>query len=354
MLDYDDILQELIPLTKVEQAFYYIYENNLPYEHADELDEVKAILSGDLNAQKVVSNILNRLSSTNYLTEDIMFPADTDVLVNCHPRYCPAIPHSHDFFEIQYVLVGEFRQVIDGKEFSMQAGDFCFIAPNISHNPYVFTSDCIFVNLLIRREIFPNAFMNLLASSDLISGFFMRALYSDKVNPFLINHTGDDENIRIQILRLIETQNSPNQYSSHLIRTQFEELFLYILKDHSKDFYSLAPQSKSQEKVLDILSYIQNNYATVTLSELSEKFNYNKSYLSRILKEYTGKSFSEMITDLRFEHATQLLFTTDKNVEEIILSVGYTDRTWFYREFKNRYGITPAEYRSQNSNVFPV
>ncbi|MCD7884538.1 MAG: AraC family transcriptional regulator [Lachnospiraceae bacterium] len=352
MIVFEDAVKEMLPLTVLERAFQYVYENRLPYEHADEIPEVKAILSADSNAERIASSIFNRLPSTQQLTEATMFRPDTDVLVSCHIRYHPAIEHCHDFFEIQYVLTGSFRQDIAGQEIQMNAGDFCFIAPNVPHNPYVFSNDCLFVNLLIRKGIFPHAFLNILSSSDLISNFFMRALYSEKSNPFLVNHTGGDENIRLLILRLIETQKSLSSYVPYLIRAQFEELFLYILKDHSRDFYSMTSSSRSQQKILDILSYIEANYNTVSLSVLSEKFNYNKSYLSRILQSYTGKSFSDIISDLRFEHARNLLLTTDQNIEDIILNIGYTDRTWFYREFKRRYGTTPAKYRRQNTSVW--
>lgn len=345
MVSYEKTTAELMPMSPAEEALRYIYEHQLPCANGEKYPAVRSILSRDANAQRIVTNILNNLAGNGVLSEKIMFEADVDIRLSLHMRYHPLISHSHDFFEIQYALKGGFQQTIEGQDASLREGDFCFIAPHVRHNIHIFDPDTLMVNLLMRRQIFPDAFMDILSSSDLIAGFFMRALYESHTYPFLINHTGSDENIRFLMARLLETQKNHGRYTGNLLRTQVEELLLYILKDHGNDFSSKVINRKSSRNLLTILTFIQENYASVSLPMLAEQFGYNKSYLSRMLQEQTGKSFSQIVKELRFEHALQLLTTTNQSIEEIIYYTGYTDRTYFYREFKKIYHTSPAEYR---------
>ena len=50
----------------------------------------------------------------------------------------------------------------------------------------------------------------------------------------------------------------------------------------------------------------------------------------------------------RFQKAVVLLMETDLPVEEIAANVGYENMSYFYRQFKARYGMTPRQYRLQH------
>ena len=347
MNSYEQILVDLVPFTPVEQAYKYIYEHQLSLETAFFHPVVQSIIKVDALSEKIVRGTLNNLTHDPNLRESVMFTPDVDVRINLHPRYHPAINHSHDFFEIQYVLSGELNQTIAGHDMKLHPGDFCFIAPNVPHMLLAFTPNIYVLNLLIKRKVFTYAFSTLLSSEDLISNFFIRAIYSRNFYPYLINQTGSDSTIQDLIARLIDTAKINSTYTPRLLRTQFESLFLFLLRDHSKDFVSPSTNKKSQQKIIAMLSYLQENYTTTSLSDLAARFGYNSSYLSRALRDYTGKSFSQLLQDIRFEQAVLLLGTTDNNIESVIEDIGYADRSFFYREFKKRYGLSPAEYRKR-------
>ena len=81
------------------------------------------------------------------------------------------------------------------------------------------------------------------------------------------------------------------------------------------------------ERLVEILNYIQTNYLDVTLEDLSEKFYLSKPYLSKYIKEKSGVTFGE-------------------TVENIALSVGYQNVEHFNRLFKKAYKMTPVQYRN--------
>lgn len=58
------------------------------------------------------------------------------------------------------------------------------------------------------------------------------------------------------------------------------------------------------------MSYILNNYQTVTLDELSKKFFYSVPYCSKVIKEFSGSTFSELLTSVRLRQGENFLLLT--------------------------------------------
>lgn len=92
--------------------------------------------------------------------------------------------------------------------------------------------------------------------------------------------------------------------------------------------------------------YICENFdRDLSLDLLAEVVHLNPSYLSRLFKEITGQNLSAYITDVRMEKAAQLLDQTDLRVHEVMEAVGYQKSQHFARLFREKYGVTPKEYR---------
>ena len=98
------------------------------------------------------------------------------------------------------------------------------------------------------------------------------------------------------------------------------------------------------------ISYIStqvgsNPAAKYTTEDLAEMVNLSESYLHKLFKSETGRTPTEFIRDIRLEKASDLLLNTFMPLGEIGLAVGISDRAVFTRAFKNRYGMTPREFR---------
>ena len=105
------------------------------------------------------------------------------------------------------------------------------------------------------------------------------------------------------------------------------------------------------ERLNEIMNYIQENYLTVTLEELTEQMHLSKPYLSKYIKEKSGKTFGEIVKSVRMKKARTLLKNTSMTVENIADSVGYQNVEHFNRLFKKKYGMTPVQYRNSKQDV---
>ncbi len=101
------------------------------------------------------------------------------------------------------------------------------------------------------------------------------------------------------------------------------------------------------ERINEIINYIQTNYLTVTLEKLSEQMHLSVPYLSKYIKEKSGGTFGEILRNVRMKKACTLLRSGSMTVEKIADSVGYQNVEHFNRLFKKKYGTTPVQFRNK-------
>ncbi len=75
--------------------------------------------------------------------------------------------------------------------------------------------------------------------------------------------------------------------------------------------------------------------------------NQSESALSRQIKRITGKTFKELLQLRRFEQAEYLLRSTALPASDIAMAVGYENTSYFYRRFRELYGMSPKEFRQE-------
>ncbi len=102
-----------------------------------------------------------------------------------------------------------------------------------------------------------------------------------------------------------------------------------------------------EERIVDIMNYIQNHYQNVTLDVLVDQFHLTKPYLSKYIKMKSGMTFQEAVKAARMKKARIMLKETSQTVESIAASVGYENVEHFNRLFKKLYNMTPSQYQRE-------
>lgn len=115
---------------------------------------------------------------------------------------------------------------------------------------------------------------------------------------------------------------------------------MYFVKYHKK--------SENKKTIEEIVAYIDKNYfKKISLTSVAEKFYINPTYLSRIFKVETGFNFSDYINKKRMNVSASLIKDNTLKLKDISEMVGYDNINYFFRKFKNHFGCTPSEYKSQ-------
>ncbi|WP_029067072.1 2-isopropylmalate synthase [Lachnobacterium bovis] len=106
--------------------------------------------------------------------------------------------------------------------------------------------------------------------------------------------------------------------------------------------------NEKDERLLDILNYMQSNYKTVTLETLAEQFHLSEPYISKYIKDKSRKNFGEHLASIRMKKAKTLLKNGNMNIENIADTVGYPNVEHFNRLFKKMFNMTPMQYRKES------
>ena len=109
---------------------------------------------------------------------------------------------------------------------------------------------------------------------------------------------------------------------------------------------SCVPATPMDESgaVLDYRT-IDSFYDHPRVQGLAEMMNYDVYWLSREIRKRTGKTYKELLQAKRMNQAVYLLTSSRLSIADIIGSVGYDNTSYFYRKFRERYGVSPKEYR---------
>ena len=254
--------------------------------------------------------------------------------------------HVHSYYEIHATVEGVLViESASGQKTAVPQGCVCLIPPTFYHRTLSDKQSdgkpCS--KLGIRFLIEP-------ASSDSTDKLYdiCRSVLAGCTAPILVQNAG----ILFESILTIRQECRSNGLAaasciSALLGRLYIELFRSMVKDSSLHFFSGEHGVKKEEKRrLAIDEYFSCYYRNqITEEDLARYIGLSKRQISRILKKDYGKSFREILIDMRMQQAVHLLITTDQSVEAIAAAVGYTSLSGFYYIFQKKLGMTAEEYR---------
>ncbi len=170
----------------------------------------------------------------------------------------------------------------------------------------------------------------------------------------------DTQSVLLQIINLIcqwAREHNPvndafsksrllSEFNHAASLTEFEQWVNSILDVYGETFQTRGKDIKN-EFVEKIAAYITGHITeNLSLNSVADAFNISPSYLSRIFKETLDVNFSVFVNTKKFEAATEMLVDKEnRSVTEIAEKLGYYNMPYFNRQFKERFGLSPLQYR---------
>ncbi|MDR9854172.1 helix-turn-helix domain-containing protein [Paenibacillus sp. VCA1] len=132
-----------------------------------------------------------------------------------------------------------------------------------------------------------------------------------------------------------------------------EELYVQLrecLADTAERLKRLREGKRNHLQIREIKTYIDQHYGNpdLSLTYLSDTFGLNPKYISQLFKEEYGVNFVDYLTQVRMEHAKQMLVDTDLAIKDIAVHSGYLHAFSFIRVFKKMTGLTPGDFRKNS------
>ena len=269
------------------------------------------------------------------------------IRIRPHTRFVYFPKHKHNFVEVIYMCQGTTTHIVDETKVVLKEGEILFLNQNATQEILPAGKDDIAVNFIILPEFFDTAFRMMGEEENLLREFIVGCLRGDNgYSSYLHFQVSDVLPVQNLMENMVWTlmNNQPNKRSINQITMGL--LFLQLM--HYTDKISQNEDTFEQELVLNVLRYIDENYRDGELTELAGILGYDIYWLSRAVKKLTGRTYKELLQIKRLNQAAFLLLNTKIAVAEISVAVGYDNTSYFHRIFRERYGISPKQYRENN------
>lgn len=264
-----------------------------------------------------------------------------------HPRFREFPTHSHDFIEIMYVCSGRITHVFGNQRLVLNTDELILLGRDTKHSLLAAGKNDIGINLIISTELFELLIHSLRQNSQLPGKTFERLLNGDGL-PYYVFDASDSLPIRNLMESMIHSVICERRRDGYILQQSLNLLLCYLASMEAAKAPTLQESYEDKLKK-KILNYIRTSYRSATLTEAAQMTGLSPSYLSRTVCHAFGVSFKELLMTERFDAARELLRTTGMPIGDIINRVGYENSSYFHKEFKRRYGLTPGAYRRSQS-----
>ena len=244
----------------------------------------------------------------------------------------------HSEYEIDILLHGKM-EFCKGKEtYIMEEDDVILVEPQVGHASFAMCEDTC--ALVIRFS--DGIFQTLLKPGE---SFFFNGCCSNKENRYQPGF----QQLRLFAAYMLAAATDRGIYSSMTMKSCMGMIASVLCRMFEPQVRKHPGENDGyEETVKRFIRYLEEHYASkLTLEDLAQFSQYNRTYVSTIFKNAVGINFHEYLTRLRMRHAIFELSTTTKNLTEVAIDNGFSDLKTFNNRFREVFKCTPAEYRAR-------
>lgn len=235
--------------------------------------------------------------------------------------------HLHDAVELIYIRKGYINVTINQRKCQIAAGEFAIVFPEIVHE---YQSDPMEENQVL-LIIFPE---------NMFGPYLNQLKRYHPEQPFLKkNQIHADIIYALKRIEVSYEEDAPFFLQSAWIQVILSHVFplLKLQKNLGPDNIDLTYR---------LVQYISLHFEEpISLESLSRELNISKYYLSHIFSQKLHMGFHEYLNNIRLDYTLHLIRTTNDNFTKICADAGFESQRTFNRVFKEKFGVSPKEYR---------
>ncbi len=160
---------------------------------------------------------------------------------------------------------------------------------------------------------------------------------------------------------LVNVRNITSEIDESYENEAFSNAFAVLSSEqdmaHIRDFVQLRcgecatdimqVSSRQDNPIIErAVAFINEHLAeNISLEDTAQEVNVSPFYLSKLFKEEKNENYISYLTDQRMQKAQTLLRNPRASIKEVSAAVGYNDQNYFSRIFRNKFGMTPTEFR---------
>lgn len=261
-------------------------------------------------------------------------------------------PESHEPWELVYVDRGECNIVAGDKTFLLKQGEMYFHKPHEEHmlRPIKGIAPNIFIVTFSSTSVAMSYFEDRKIKASMSTKQYISAIIHEASSTFDLPFNTPD----MQGLKLKSSGSLWGGPQSVLLR--LELMLIEIVRDNN--YYVNKPKMFFPKEIivdefaLKIIALMEDRiYGKLTLSELSRKLSFGKTYISNYFNKVSGYSIINYFTMMKINEAKRLIRETQYNFFEISEMLMFSNSHYFSTTFKKYTGMTPSQYKKSCKNT---
>lgn len=239
-------------------------------------------------------------------------------------------PHIHTHLEMIYMVEGRSKAILDGREYEMGQGDLFVAFPNQVHGYDPQTPVKIFL-VIFSGDMDPD-----------MGGLLKNKIPADPI----VRAASMPEDTARWLGEIMEQKHSQQSWEQLSAKYQLLDFLSRVLPK-----VSYLSQSADRDSIKDILNYCAEHFTEpITLDSVAKALHLSKYYISHIITERMGVSFTKFVNSMRVEHACTLL-DRGMNIIDICFSSGFSSVRNFNRVFLQLQGVQPSQYIKKRTGI---
>lgn len=254
--------------------------------------------------------------------------------------------HWHKEMEIMYIEKGSGVAKLNTDTLKLKKGDILLINSETLHH---IKSDRRNV-LYFKSVVFDLSFLSG-TPGDLCQEQILSQIMENQACFVHLIHPEDSgyQEIRSLFSQIFDSHRKKADYFYMELKGLFYQFFFQMLT-HNYIVTETPKDRKNLAAIKDAIRYMNEHYQEeINISDLAALSFYNENYFMRLFKEYTGKTLTRYLTELRIEKSRYLLLHTNLSITDIAFETGFNSASYFIRKFQELNGETPQKLRKNQS-----
>ena len=236
-------------------------------------------------------------------------------------------PHLHEAIEMVFVTEGSVELGVGQELFHLEKGDFGIVFPNVIHHYQVFGTG-------------RNRAIYLFAKPTLFTSYAEELQNSCPKVPVI-----KKENLSPDIEYVINQFVKQEEYNGRLAKAYMQMILAHVFTDME----IISKESVGTDDIIyNAVEYVAKNFRDeITLEKMACDLCVSKYVLSRMFAKTFHSNFSKYVNGIRLSYAQAILQDSKESITNIALDCGFESQRTFNRVFKERYKMTPREFRNR-------
>lgn len=253
------------------------------------------------------------------------------------------LPHHYEnTYQIVFLLAGKILYQVGEKEYQVSKGGMIVLNTLEEHTLKVL--EYPYERYVI--QIRPDFFQHEVKYPEVIAVFIKRpADFSH-----LLTVTEPVWNYLHDVIREMEKEYlNRKKYWEMYVGADLQRMFITIFRECA-DVLSMMKIGNGVTVAYNVMNYLNHHFAEdISVNSIAAALFLNRDYISHVFKDETGYSVMAYVISLRINRAKLLLAETDRSITDIAMECGYTDFTYFSKQFKKHTNMSPSKFRKDAS-----